>query len=114
MRRSAALASSLIAGCAGLAGGAAEGAFGIVPATTPASSPPRTAMYRSFTSLSPSPNPPEPTEYDLPRRRRLCTFGKTRARGDLEILHIDKFVVRRKQGPRRLHSLGSHFRGKGK
>src|SRR5215469_17157106 len=53
MRRRAALASSLIAGFASLAGCAAEAMNGRTPAVPPASSPPRTMRYLSFTS-SPS------------------------------------------------------------
>jgi len=53
MRWSAALASALIAGCACLAGWAAGSVIGTRPMMPPVSKPPRTAMCRSFTTLSP-------------------------------------------------------------
>src|SRR5437016_725542 len=51
MRISAALASSLNAGLAGLAGGAAGRLAGTRPMMPPASTPPSAAMCRSFTLI---------------------------------------------------------------
>src|SRR6516164_3283941 len=52
MRWSAALASALIAGCAGFTGAAAGKATGTKPMTPPPTKAPRVAIYRSFTELS--------------------------------------------------------------
>src|SRR6516162_1786999 len=52
MRWSAALASALIAGCAGFTGAAAGKATGRKPMTPPPTKAPRVAIYRSFTELS--------------------------------------------------------------
>src|SRR6202035_5869397 len=100
MRRSAALASSLIAGFSCLAGSAAGTLTGTKPMMPPASNPPKTAMCRTFTTLSPSKSASARFAEREPTACWLCTFENLAARMNAKFwLTVDPGLTARTSQP---------------